>query len=140
MLLANAFLDRFSRQMGVEVQGFSHEAIRQLEVHPWPGNVRELRNIVERLAVLYGGTRIEFRHLPSEIREAKPAVSTQEVPHTWEDLKRLKRQIVDDLERRFLTAALDRSSQSVARAAESVGMQRTNFHAMLRAHGLKQEG
>ncbi|MGO8749354.1 MAG: sigma-54-dependent transcriptional regulator [Thermoguttaceae bacterium] len=139
-LLARAFLDRFSRQMGVEVKGFSPEALCQMEVHPWPGNVRELRNIVERLVVLYGGTQIELRHLPSEVREAKTAVSGQEVPHTWEELKRLKRQIVDDLERRFLTAALDRCCQSVARAAESVGMQRTNFHAMLRAHGLKSDG
>ena len=42
------------------------------KLYPWPGNVRELRNIVERLAVLYGGSRIEFAHLPCEIREAKP--------------------------------------------------------------------
>ena len=59
-LLADAFLEQFSRQMGVEVVGFSREAMRQMELYPWPGNVRELRNIVERLAVLYGGSRIEL--------------------------------------------------------------------------------
>jgi DNA-binding NtrC family response regulator len=46
---------------------------------------------------------------------------------------------VEDLERRFLTAALERSAQNVTQAAESVGMQRPNFHALLRAHGLKPE-
>ena len=60
-------------------------------------------------------------------------------PRTWEEFKRLKRQIVEDLERRFLVAALDRCSQNVTQAAESVGMQRTNFHALLRHHGLKPE-
>jgi DNA-binding NtrC family response regulator len=137
-LLAAVFLERFSRQMGLEVAGFSREAMRQLEAYPWPGNVRELRNIVERLTVLYGGARIELSHLPVEVRETESACPT-ESPHTWEELKKLKRQVIADLERRFLNAALDRSSQNISQAAESVGMQRSNFHALLRSHGLKPE-
>jgi two-component system NtrC family response regulator len=113
--------------------------MQQLQVYPWPGNVRELRNIVERLAVLYGGTRIDLHQLPLEVREARSAVSTSEVPRTWEEFKRLKHQVIEDLERRFLIAALERGSQSVTQAAESVGMQRTNFHALLRAHGIRPE-
>ncbi len=135
--LATAFLDQFSRRMDLEPSGFTSEAMRQLGVYPWPGNVRELHNIVERLAVLYGGTRIELEHLPIEIREAKAALSVAELPDSWEDCKVLKKQIIDDLECRFLTAALDRCSQNVTHAAESVGMQRSNFHALLRHHGLK---
>jgi len=138
-LLANAFLQQFSRQMDVKVVGFSREAIRQMELHPWPGNVRELRNIVERVAVLYGGSQIELSCLPWEIREAKPPVSAAEAPYTWDELKHRKRQITEDLERRFLLAALDRCSQNITQAAESVGMQRTNFHALLRSHGLKPD-
>jgi len=137
-LLATAFLERFSRQMEVEVGGFSSEAMRQLEVYPWPGNVRELRNIVERLSVLYGGSRIESSHLPAEVREAESACPTQS-PRTWEELKRLKRQITADMERQFLTDALERCSHNITQAAESVGMQRSNFHALLRSHGLKPE-
>jgi len=136
-LLAAVFLEQFSRQMGLEVKGFSKESMRQMEIYHWPGNVRELRNIVERLVVLYGGSRIEVAHLPSEVRDARSVVSAAEVPRTWEEFKRLKRQIVQDVERRFLIAALDRSSQNITQAAQSVGMQRTNFHAMLRNHGLK---
>lgn len=136
-LLAAVFLERFSRQMGLEVVGLSREAMHQMTVYPWPGNVRELRNIVERLAVLYGGTQIELHQLPLEIREAKATTTSAELPHSWEEFKNLKRQIVEDLEKRFLTAALDRCSQNVTRAAESVGMQRPNFHALLRQHGIK---
>src|SRR4030067_3416785 len=99
--------------------------MRQMEIYSWPGNVRELRNIVERLAVLYGGSQIEWQHLPSEIREAKCAVSSSEVPRTWEEFKGLKRRLIEDLERRFLTAALERCPHSITQAAESVGMQRT---------------
>jgi len=39
-LLAMAFLERFSRQMGVPIGGFSADAMRQLEAYHWPGNVR----------------------------------------------------------------------------------------------------
>lgn len=138
-LLANVFIERFSRQMGVVAAGFSEEALRQMEIYPWPGNVRELRNIVERLAVLYGGTRIEFSHLPMEIREARPEASTMELPGTWEEFKAFKRRLVEQLERRFLTDALGRSGQNITQAAEAVGMQRPDFHALLRHHGLRSD-
>ena len=138
-LLADCFLRHFSRQMGMEAKGFSREAMRQMEVYAWPGNVRELRNIVERISVLYGGLRIERDHLPWEVREAAPSVSTTEVPGTWEEFKSLKRQIIENLERQFLIAAMNRSSQNITQAAEDVGMQRPNFHALLRSHGLKPE-
>jgi DNA-binding NtrC family response regulator len=139
-LMAVSFLNWFLHRMGLETGSFADEALRQLEIYSWPGNVRELRNIVERLAVLYGGSRIELSHLPVEIREARSTISTAELPRTWAEFKKLKRQVADDLERRFLTAALDRSSQNITRAAEDVGMQRTNFHALLRSHGLKPDG
>lgn len=138
-LLAESFLHRFCREMGIQSQGFSAEALQQMEIYPWPGNVRELRNIVERLAVLYGGARVELRHLPPEIREAKPPAATAELPQTWEEFKRLKRQVVDDLERRFLLAALQQAGYNITQAAENVGMQRPNFYALLRAHGLRPE-
>ena len=138
-LLARTFLEQFSPQMGVEVKGFSGEAMQQMEVHTWPGNVRELRNIVERLAVLYGGLRIELSQLPWEVREARHAACVAEVPRTWEEVKRAQAAMIEDLERRFLIAALDCCGQNVTQAAGSVGMQRSNFHALLRQHGIKPE-
>ena len=70
-LLADCFLRHFARQMGMEAEGFSAEAMRQMEVYPWPGNVRELRNIAERISVLYGGLRIERHHLPWEVARCR---------------------------------------------------------------------
>jgi len=139
-LLAMAFLEDFSRQMGLDLTVFTPPAMQQMEVYSWPGNVRELRNIVQRLAVLYGGTQIELDHLPIEVREARRTVSSTELPRTWDEFKSFKRQVIDDLECRFLTAALERCEQNVTHAALAVGMQRPNFHALLRHHGLKPSG
>jgi DNA-binding NtrC family response regulator len=138
-LLAQFFLNRFSAQAGAGKTEFAREALDQMEVYSWPGNVRELRNIIERLVVLYGGSCVGLQHLPSEIRAAKATINSEQVPRTWEAFRRLKRQIIDDLECRFLTAALNRCGHSVSQAAESVGMQRSNFHALLRTHGLKSD-
>jgi len=137
-LLAETFLRRFSEQMGLEYIGFSEEALRLLERYHWPGNVRELRNIVERLAVLYGGSRIEASSLPWEVRDVETSgVVFADASRTWSELKRRKRQVIAELERQFLMTALQEAGGNITRAAERVGLQRTNFHALLRKHHLR---
>ena len=142
--LAMAFLERFCKKHEVEVRGFTPEAMCLMESYAWPGNVRELRNIVERMAILCDGDRIEPRHLPGELRQASPGRnSPSKLPKNWEDFKRLKAQVrdaaVQELERRFLIEALERNEGNVSRAAESVGIQRPNFHALMRKHGLSAD-
>lgn len=143
-ILAMAFLDRYCRKMECEPKRFSPEAMRQMESYSWPGNVRELRNIVERMAILSDESTIEPRHLPDEIRQAPLVPISARLPQTWEEFKRLKQEVrdsaVEQLERRFLTETLTRFGGNVSRAAEEVGIQRTNLHALLRKHGLKADG
>jgi DNA-binding NtrC family response regulator len=115
-----------------------------IESYQWPGNVRELRNIVERLAILCDQDRIEPHHLPAEIRQAnlRPAM-TSSIPRTWEEFKQLKQQVrdaaVQQLERRFLVESLERCGGNVSRAAEEIGIQRTNLHALMRKYGMTSE-
>jgi two-component system NtrC family response regulator len=117
--------------------------MRLLECYPWPGNVRELKNIVERIAILCDAERIEAQHLPTELCQLSPHVALTALPHSWEEFKKLKHEVhraaTDDLERRFLLEALQRASGNVSRAAEEVGMQRPNFHALMRKHGLASD-
>jgi DNA-binding NtrC family response regulator len=140
-LLATAFLERFCRKNQVAVKGFSSEAMTLMENYAWPGNVRELRNIVERLAILCDHDRIEPRHLPEEIRRVQVRTASDvSLPRSWEEFKLLKQQIrdsaVQQLERRFLQDVLERCGGNVSRAAEEIGIQRTNLHALLRKHEL----
>ncbi len=138
--LAISFLERFCKKMEVTIHGFTPEAMFLMENYPWPGNVRELRNIVERIAILCDSPQVEPRHLPSEIRQAPTRPMATLLPKNWEEFKRLKQQVrdaaVQDLERRFLIEALQRSGGNVSKAAEEVGIQRTNFHALMRKYAL----
>ena len=142
--LAQAFLERLCVRNDLAVKGFTPEAIAFMESYRWPGNVRELRNIIERIAILCDATRIEPRHLPSEVRQSPPLpTGPSRLPPTWDAFKKLKQQIreaaVGDLECRFLVEALQRCGGNVSRAAEDVGMQRTHFHALMRKYGLSAE-
>jgi len=140
-LLLQHFLDRVAATNPRKPRGFTAEALHALEAYHWPGNIRELRNVVERMAILCDSDRIDLPHLPPELRPSNGAVVTTDLPDNWEDFKRLKRQASDSaahqLERRFLADVLARCNGNVTRAAEVVGMQRTNFHFLIRKHGLK---
>jgi len=141
--LAMVFLERCCRQNELNIKGFGPEAMARMEAYSWPGNVRELRNVVERMAILCDSDRIEARHLPMELRQLPASVGTASLPRTWEEFKNLKQQVrdaaVQELERRFLADALQQCEGNVSKAAERVGMQRTNFHALMRRHGLTSE-
>ena len=141
--LAMAFLERFCKKNEMPVKGFSDEAMAQMESYRWPGNVRELRNIVDRIAILCDSDHIELRHLPAEIRQSPLRSTLTRLPEKWEEFKKLKQQVrdaaVQELECRFLTEALERCGGNVSGAAEDVGMQRTNFHALLRKYGLSSD-
>ncbi len=140
-LLVATFLERFCKKLDVGPKMLTAEAMALMESYAWPGNVRELRNIVERIAILSEGERVEPQHLPGEIRQSHVGPAPSQLPHTWEEFKRLKQQVrdaaVEDLERRFLTEALERCEGNVSRAAEEIGIQRPNLHALLRKYGLR---
>jgi len=63
------------------------------------------------------------------------------IPRTTQDLKILKKQLrkkaVADVERRFILQALERNNWNVTRAADDVGMQRTNFQTLMRKYNIR---
>ncbi|MBP9026647.1 MAG: sigma-54-dependent Fis family transcriptional regulator, partial [Phycisphaerae bacterium] len=67
-LLAMHFLKRANETHGVNVPGFSADAMAHLVHHYWPGNVRELANLIEAVAVEVENRRIETDDLPESIR------------------------------------------------------------------------
>jgi len=62
-LLAEAFLERYAREMGRGELRLSDAAKRALSEHSWPGNVRELQNCMERAVILADGLLVGPQHL-----------------------------------------------------------------------------
>lgn len=139
-ILVAHFLNQFVERSMTQVRSFTPEAMQHMESYHWPGNVRELRNIVERIAVLCDSDRVELRHLPREVRQTESLSTVTTLPEAWEDFKQFKQEIreaaVRDLEVRYLNEALSRAQGNVTKAAENVGMRRTNFHSLMKKYGL----
>jgi len=141
--LATHFLEKAREQTDRPVRGFTTEAMARLIAYHWPGNVRELKNIMERLVGTVDAPLIGVEHLPPEISGVAAAgggLDIGEVPADAESLKeakrRLKERVYEQLERAFVLGALERGGGNVTRAAQLVGLQRPNFHALMRKYGI----
>ena len=66
-LLANYFLDRFSKKFRKSFSGLAPDAVHALEHFHWAGNVRELRNVIERAVLLGKGNLLSATQLGLEI-------------------------------------------------------------------------
>lgn len=71
--LADHFVTKFSKEMGVEVTRISTPAINMLLCYEWPGNVRELENVIERAIILAEDGVIHAYNLPPSLQT--PVVS-----------------------------------------------------------------
>lgn len=67
-LLAEHFLETWSRVNDKPTGALTPDALRALMRYEYPGNVRELENIIERAAVMAAGEEIDLSHLPAPLQ------------------------------------------------------------------------
>jgi len=70
LLLADHFLEKFSREHGKVIKRISTPAIDMLMAYHWPGNVREMENALERSVLVCDGAVIHGHHLPPSLQTA----------------------------------------------------------------------
>jgi Nif-specific regulatory protein len=71
LLLADHFLETFSRTHSKSIKRISTPAIDMLMSYHWPGNVRELENTLERAILVCDGHVIHAHHLPPTLQTAE---------------------------------------------------------------------
>ena len=125
-VLASHFLQRFSREMDKDIQGFAPEALQRLMMYEWPGNVRELANAVERAVVLATNCVITVDLLFLGKKEP-PASRAELVP---------LREAREKFEKSYLVQVLTMVKGNVSRAAELARKDRAEFYRLLRKHAL----
>jgi two-component system, NtrC family, response regulator GlrR len=108
--------------------------LARLSRAPWPGNVRELRNHVERAALLAA----------SDDRAADPSGPLRALPAAADPLDPdlpyadAKRAILDDFERRYVQALLEKHAGDVAAAARAAGVHRAHFYRLVARHRVER--
>jgi nitrogen regulation protein NR(I) len=137
-LLIDHFMHKFSRKRKREPLKFSPEATECLLSYPWPGNVRELENLIERLTILVNENTVDVSDLPEKFRQmagtetgrdestAKAAVTQvkdDDIPDSGINLNA----VIDNMEKKLILRALEKTGGVKNRAAELLGLNRTTL-------------
>ncbi len=139
-LLADHFLERYSRLFRKTVREISPEALELLIGYHWPGNVRELENTIQRAVVLSKGTRVTPECLPqvltSPLRQG-PSEGPTLTPGL--DLQSQVEHVVERLERDLILQALEKTAGKRQEAANLLGISRQTLHNKMIKHGLSMD-
>ncbi len=127
LLLADHFLERFSREHGKQVKRISTAAIDMLSSYHWPGNVRELANVIERAVVVCDAQVIHGHHLPPTLQTAE-ASGTGQTASLKESLEAFERDALQD--------ALKSARGNRAKAARLLSTTERIFNYRVRRYGI----
>ncbi len=109
LLLADYFLERYSKENNKDIRRLSTPAIDMLMDYHWPGNVRELENCIERAVLLCDGGVIHSYHLP-------PTLQTGTESDTLPDIS--LEDAVASLEKEMIIDALKNTRGNISLAAK----------------------
>lgn len=142
-LLVNHFLQKHSRLLGKEVQGISSYGMQVLMDYDFPGNVRELENIIERGVALENSNIIlpESLTLSAHRSEKRNRSETdplfQAVASKEELFERGLEEVINDLEKRIICFALEKSNHSKMRAAELLHISFRSLRYKITKYGIE---
>jgi two-component system nitrogen regulation response regulator NtrX len=135
-LLSTYFLRLFSREYGKREKTFSPDALDLLIQYPWPGNVRELRNVTERMVIMVGQEVIQREDLAQSLRPRTPGgadVEAEPAPEAEGTLREAR----ERFEREFILRHLKGTHWNITRAAEHLGIERSNLHRKMKGYGIE---
>jgi formate hydrogenlyase transcriptional activator len=128
-LLAQYFVDRYSRKTGKDIKHVSRKTLELLQSYPWPGNVRELQNVIERSVILCEKDTfsIDESWLPEQLNSfpASEPKSRLELPRRLEEHAK-----------KLIEEALEASRGRVfgpAGAAVKLGIRRSTLESKIRS-------
>ena len=132
-LLVDYFIKKYSKEMEVEECRISVEAMKILEGFRWPGNVRELENVIERALALATGDTITVDDIPEYlVRPTADLADSMSLPQEGMQLEAH----LDEIRKKLMAEALERTSGVQTQAAELVGMSFRSFRYYAKKMGL----
>lgn len=121
-LLANHFLNYYSRKYRKEAVSIAPEAITKLKKYAWPGNVRELQHAIERAVIMADSSTLqESDFLFSRKGSDAPAADTLNL---------------DEVEKAAVSKAIQLHNGNISKAAEELGLTRASLYRRMEKYGL----
>lgn len=121
-LLANHFLNFYTRKYHKEIVTFSDAAILKLKKYAWPGNVRELQHSIERAVIMADSPTLQ---------ESDFLFNRKGGPLTEADTLNL-----DDVEKAAVVKAIQLHNGNISKAADELGLTRASLYRRMEKYGL----
>jgi two-component system response regulator AtoC len=135
-LLAEHFLRKYASELGYVAPRLSRPVLERLESYAWPGNVRELENLMERAAVLSGGSEVRLEHLPENItHEHRESAAVERREPIGPQVGSLKTR-VEALEMELIKAALAQSDNNKSAAARVLEISERALWYKIKRYGI----
>lgn len=119
ILLANFFLENFSKENELGELHFSPEAKRKLLSYHYPGNIRELKSVVELAAVMTNTPEIDEDALTFSTHDALPEVLNDDFT-------------LKDYNNRIIDLYLDKYDNNVKLVAEKLDIGASTIYRMIK--------
>nr|HEX4315047.1 sigma-54-dependent Fis family transcriptional regulator [Kofleriaceae bacterium] len=136
--LAAHFCEVMARRYRKGPLRLAESAVPALVAYGWPGNVRELENTIERAVVLAAGATIEVKDLRLEPKPkatgvfAAVTLPPEPAPAAAGDVVLAAGLTLDEAERRYARAILDRENGNQSAAARALGISRNKLARLLK--------
>jgi len=123
-ILAQHFLEKYSREMGKEMKKISSYAIDMLNKYNFPGNVRELENIIERSVALSGTNILLPDSLALSVFKRRWIEGVRDRRFDLDEVAKgvSLDSILEEIEKAYIEKALDIAAGKTDRAAELLGL------------------
>ncbi len=125
ILLAEHFLEQYTRKYRKEVRMITAEAKKALRAYHWPGNIRELQHSIERAVIMTDNDVLESDDL--FLHEAGGSQDNQALTDKMN---------LDEVEKAVIKKALDMHDGNISKAADDLGLTRASLYRRLEKHGL----
>jgi Nif-specific regulatory protein len=129
LLLGERFLRDFCARAGRRPPQFTAAARKRLLQHAWPGNVRELRNLMERIAYLSSGEKVDVEELAFILSP------TAEQADWLPDNLQLN-DATREFQVQYIRKQIERAQGNMTDAATRLGMHRANLYRKMRQLGM----
>lgn len=119
VLLARHFKQKFAKEQGQNIAGFSQDAIEAIESYPWPGNIREMENKIKRSVIMAEGKYI-----------TRDDIGLAEAG----DLSLNLRHVRQEAEKNAMIRALSVADNNISMAAKLLGITRPTFYDLAKKY------
>ena len=138
--LVPPFVAEYNAKAGKSIHIVPPQVWTALRAHDWPGNVRELRNVIERCVLLSDAQTIAAHWL--QLRPSQRPVPADSA--VSDNVRGLNLPMdgslsLDDMEKRIIGEALERSDNNVTAAARLLGTSRETLRYRVNKYGFKPE-